>query len=205
MHVTYAEPTPLQLDALREVANVGCGHAASALSRLVGGSRVSIGVPHVSLATLAELPRLLGGPKLPVVAATLEIVGQLGGHLLVVLPEGDARALTGLMLDEEIEGLLEGAHKDAFGEVANILASACLSAIGTLTGLKLLPSVPQLRQGEVAPLLASEIARGGHATHDPVVALEARFETRTSPPFAGQMVVLPNPESLRTLLGRLGV
>ncbi|MFN7133862.1 MAG: chemotaxis protein CheC, partial [Myxococcales bacterium] len=43
-----ADPAGLQerdLDALREMTNIGCGHAASALSRLVGDRRVSIEVP----------------------------------------------------------------------------------------------------------------------------------------------------------------
>jgi len=38
----------LQLDALREVANIGAGHAATALSQLTGRT-VMIGVPEVNV------------------------------------------------------------------------------------------------------------------------------------------------------------
>ena len=38
--------TPLQLDALREVANMGAGHAATALSQMTGGT-IMISVPTI--------------------------------------------------------------------------------------------------------------------------------------------------------------
>ena len=36
-----ADLQELQRDALREVANIGCGHAANALARLMGGKPVT--------------------------------------------------------------------------------------------------------------------------------------------------------------------
>lgn len=204
-HLSFAEPTPMQLDALREVANVGCGHAASALSKLVGGRKVEISVPHAGLAQVAELPRMLGGETLPVATASLDIVGQLSGHLLVVLPQQDAQALTGHMLGQAQVGELCGDHRDAFSEVSNILASACLSAIGTLTGFKLLPSVPTVKQDSAGRVVAGELAFRKVGVNDVVVVLEARFQTVASPPFSGQLLVLPDAKSLRSLLQKLGV
>lgn len=204
--MNFSEPTPLQLDALREIANVGCGHAASALSKLVGGRKVEIAVPHAGLAQLAELPRMLGGRALPVVAAGFDIVGQLSGHLLVVLPQDDAQALTGHILQQPPQsGPLRGAHRDAFSEVGNILASACLSAIGALSGFKLLPSVPNLKQDCAGAVVTEEAAQRKIGLDDVVVVLEARFATVASPPFSGQLLVLPDPASLRMLLQKLGV
>jgi chemotaxis protein CheC len=203
--LNFSEPTPLQLDALREIANVGCGHAASALSKLVGGRKVEIAVPHAGLAQVAELPRMLGGEGLPVVAAGFDIVGQLTGHLLVVLPQDDAQALTGHMLRQQQQGPLEGDHRDAFSEVGNILASACLSAIGSLSGFKLLPSVPNLKQDLAGRVVAEEALQRKIGLNDVVVVLEARFATVASPPFSGQLLVLPDPASLRLLLQKLGV
>ena len=47
-----------QLDGLREVANIGAGHAATALSQLTG-HRVTIEVPEVSIVPLAEVGSVL--------------------------------------------------------------------------------------------------------------------------------------------------
>lgn len=197
-----AAPTQLQLDALKELCNIGCGHAAHALSRLVGGRRVDINVPTAMLASAEELPRLLGGAHEPVVCAQLDIVGPLNGSLLVVLSSEDAKLLTELLLGAAPEGTLAGAHRDAFSEMANILASACLSAIGNLTGLKLLPSVPRLSEDSAASVVAGAVNKGPRELG---VVLEAQFTTVTSPSLSGHLVLVPDPNSLKALLQKLGV
>ena len=62
-------PSETQLDALREVANIGCAHAVSALSRLVGGRNVQIDVPRVLVAAVADLSAMVGNETTPAVAA----------------------------------------------------------------------------------------------------------------------------------------
>ena len=59
----------LQLDALKEVANIGAGHAATALSQLTGRT-IMIGVPEVNIRPLEEVPELLGASD-EVIAAVL--------------------------------------------------------------------------------------------------------------------------------------
>ena len=49
----------LQLDALREVANIGAGHAATALSQLTG-STIMITVPTIHITRLEDVPLQLG-------------------------------------------------------------------------------------------------------------------------------------------------
>jgi len=49
----------LQLDALKEVANIGAGHAATALSQLTH-RRIMISVPEINIARLEEVPSLSG-------------------------------------------------------------------------------------------------------------------------------------------------
>ena len=195
-------PTPLQLDALRELCNIGCGQAANALSRLVGGKRVDINVPTAVLAGAEELPKLLGGAQEPVICAQLDIVGPLNGSLLVVHSSDDAKLLTQLLLGSAPAGPLEGAHRDAFSEMANILASACLTAIGNLTGLKLLPSVPRLVEDTASGVISAAVSR---VPRELGVVLEARFSTVTSPSFSGHLLLVPEPGSLKGLLQTLGV
>jgi chemotaxis protein CheC len=45
----------LQLDALREVANIGAGHAATALSQMIN-STIMISVPTINVSRLEEVP-----------------------------------------------------------------------------------------------------------------------------------------------------
>ena len=197
-------PSDLQLDALREVANVGCGNAASALSRLVGGRRVSIEVPRALVVDVDDLSALVGGHERQVVAATLEIKGQLAGRVMVVLESGDAHRLCELLLNAPTENKLREAERSAFSEAANIVASACLTAIGQLTGLSLVPSVPTVDEDDGASVVEELLHRSDPSVGVAVV-LETRFTASAALPFEGQLLVVPHPASLKQLLSRLGV
>ncbi len=194
-------PSDIQLDALREVANIGCGHAVNALARLVGSRTVHLSVPRAMVATAAEVAELLGGGETRVVAAKLGMQGQLRGVLLLVLPESDSRALEALLLRREDAPAEE--RESALSETANIVASACLSAIGTLTGWRLLPSVPVLVRGTAGPVLAGIVAETEGDNR--VVVLETRFSSVGAPAVSGQMLLVLERDSSKALLARLGV
>jgi chemotaxis protein CheC len=194
-------PSDLQLDALREVANIGCGHAVNALARLVGGRTVNLSVPRAVLAAAAEVAELLGGGEAPVVAAKLGMEGQLRGVLLLVLPREDSAALESLLLRRQDAPAEE--RESALSEAANIVASACLSAIGTLTGWRLLPTVPELVRGTAGLVVSRAVAeaQGG----DRMVVLETRFSAVGAPAVSGQVLLVLERESSKALLARLGV
>lgn len=52
-----------QLDALREIGNVGAGNSATALSQVIN-RRIDMNVPKVALVPLEMVPDLVGGPML---------------------------------------------------------------------------------------------------------------------------------------------
>ncbi|MET0403267.1 MAG: chemotaxis protein CheC [Cystobacter sp.] len=194
-------PSDIQLDALREVANIGCGHAINALARLVGGRTVNLSIPRALVAEAPEVVELLGGPDTSVVAAKLGMDGELRGVLLLVIPTADSVALESLLLRRDDAPAEE--RESALSETANIVASACLSAIGMLTGWRLLPTVPVLLRGAVGPVLGNVLVdtRGDGR----VVVLETRFDSVGVPQVSGQMLLLLDRDSSRALLARLGV
>jgi chemotaxis protein CheC len=198
--VSLPLPNDAQVDALREVANIGCGHAANALSRLMGGRKVDLSVPRVQSGGANTVATLLE-PDAPGVAVSLGICGELQGTLLLVLPREDAGALESQLLGGQPA---EQAERDSVvAEVANIAASACLSALGKLTGWKLMPTVPTLRRGGTRDALALAADGRAHSSHE--VVLEARFLAASVPPVGGQLLLLLERESARSLLARLGV
>ncbi len=202
--MNMAEPSELQLDALREVANIGCAQGVSALSRLVGGRKMVIDLPRVLVAGVGKMASLVGGDELPAVTAEFALHGQLTGRLLLVLPEADANKLKTLLLEHARATPIAAHAESALQEAANIVASACVSAISTLTGLRLLPSTPTLSTGKSGELVAAVLAASG-APAGLVVALEARFQTEVAPALCGRLLVLPDREALPTLLAALGV
>ncbi len=192
------QPTAPQQDALREAANIGGGHAASMLSRLVGGLGVMVEVPRIAPADGQQLVTMLGGPGTHVLGAEFTIEGGLDGKLFWVLPKDDAHRLGARLLRRPTSaGHLSADETLALSEAANIVASACLSVLGGLTRLKLAPSPPDLASGDVATLL-------GGVGHEGWV-LETRFFSTDAPSFGGQLLLLLSREGVKTLLERLGL
>src|SRR5678809_1682031 len=87
----------LQLDALREVANIGAGHAATALSQMIGGT-IMISVPTINVSRLEEVPPQISAPEEPVAAVLMHMMGDLTGRTLLVFPKPTAVRLSELML-----------------------------------------------------------------------------------------------------------
>ncbi len=195
-------PSAQQLDALREVANIGGGHAATAFSKLVGGRTVKIEVPRVSF-EVSELAELVDGDS-QLVAISFQILEELSGRMLLLLTEPDAHALCQLLLNDAHSGELNEAERSALCEAGNIVASACLAAVGTLTGLKILPSAPSLCYGHETEVLhgaAPELADSS----SPMVVMQIHFFTAKSPYVRGQLILMPERRSLATLLSKLGL
>ena len=191
--MTTANHSERELDALREVANVGCGNAATALSRMVGGTPVRIDVPRVLPPRPDSLLPLVDGEG-GVVAAALEIEGGMSGQMLLVWPEQDARELMALMGAEE---------ESALAELANVVCSACLTGIAALTGLQLQPTPPEILSGTglqvVDGFLPPERAERA------AVVLEARFHATHVPPLSGRFFVIPDRSGLARLMRAIGL
>src|SRR2546422_8730271 len=87
----------LQIDALREVANIGAGHAATALSQLTN-RRIMISVPQINIVRLEEVPDLLGTPQDVVAAVLMHMLGDLTGRTLLLFPELVGRRVCDMLL-----------------------------------------------------------------------------------------------------------
>lgn len=194
-------PNERQIDALREVTNIGCGRAVSALAQLVGGIKIQIDVPTVVQASIPDVLQLLGGAKSRVVAVGLSMQGAMTGKLLLILPEAGAHQLCSLLLGSPSDGLFQEAQHSAMGEVANIVASACFSAIGTLAGIHLVPSIPRLVQDRADFAVSSMLA---FDSHSPRLLMACRFAAAVGN-IAGHILVFPDESSIGQLLSRLGV
>lgn len=195
-----ASTTALEQDALREVANIGAGHAASMLARLVGGVGVMLDVPRVLPGGAISMTTLLGGEGTQVVAVRLTIQGGLRGQMWWVLPREDAARLGGRLLRRPaLHGKLSGDEHSALAEAANVVASACLDAIGQMSRVPLLPSTPEVFEGDVSELLSRE------EVPPPPLVLESRFHSTDAPTFGGQLVLTFDGISVAVLMEKLGL
>src|SRR3954463_6339121 len=86
----------LQLDALREVANIGAGHAATALSQMTNRT-IMISVPEVNVRPLEDVAELFGSPEPGIPAVPPHMMGALTGRTLLMFPEPSARTLSDIL------------------------------------------------------------------------------------------------------------
>ncbi len=193
-----------QLDALRELANIGCGHAASALSRLLGAGAIGIEMPRAEFVDVVALCEHVGGHDTPLVGVATDVSGTLSGQLVVLMPDADARALAGLLLRTMAPtGPLSSEAQSAICEAGNIVGSACLSALARAFSLEVMPSVPRLIQDTAAALLQALDLPHGQAKR--ALVLETRFLAHKCSELAGHLLILPDMPTLPRLLGAMGV
>jgi chemotaxis protein CheC len=126
---------PMQMDALREVANIGAGHAATALSQMTN-QRIMISVPQISVTPLEEVSVHIGAPEEPVAAVLMNMLGDLTGRTLLVFPRNTAMRVAEMMLRK--------LEQSAIMEAGNILSGAHMNALSDFMGIMLLPSPPSL-------------------------------------------------------------
>jgi chemotaxis protein CheC len=189
--------TPLQQSALREIANIGSGHAATALSQLLGRP-VEISYSEALLTVLAEAIDRIGAPMSRSALVDTPIQAD-GGTVLLVFPDDTGEQLCQLLgtnLEEEM-------GRTALQEVGNILATSYLNAIVEMTGMELEPEPPTVEIDLLGQLLSQSAASSGSPT-DPTVLMRSQLTVEASTAKFSFLFV-PRIGSVETLLDRLGV
>jgi chemotaxis protein CheC len=190
----------LQLDALREVANIGAGHAATALSQMVGET-IMITVPTINIARLEDVPVQMTEPDEPVAAVLMHMVGDLTGRTLLVLPRRTAvRLASRLLKKQQNEEMLSEMGQSAIKEAGNILSSAYMNALSDFMGMLLLPSPPSLAIDMSEAVLTTAYLQFG-TDRDYVVCVESEFVMdETNERLRGFFLLLPDAPSLAAIL-----
>ncbi len=194
----------IQLDALRETASIGAGHAATALSQMTG-TPIMIKVPAISVASLDALPSQFSVEEEPVAAVMMHMLGDLSGRTLLVFPKPTVMRLAELMLRRPVGSSVAFSELEtsAIKEAGNILSGAYMNALSDFLGMLLLPSPPSLVIDMSNAVLTSAI---GEFAPDPdsILCVESEFQlTEMNQTLRGFFLLLPDPASLQVMLRAL--
>jgi chemotaxis protein CheC len=196
----------IQLDALREVANIGAGHAATALSQMTG-STIMITVPTINIARLEDVPPQIAAPEEPVAAVLMHMLGDLTGRTLLVFPRPTAVRVSELMLRRPrgSAGELGELEQSAIKEAGNILSGAYMNALSDFMGLMLLPSPPSLAVDMSSAVLTTAYLQFG-TDRDYVFCVESQFYMKElEEHLRGFFLLLPDFASLQAILRAIRV
>ncbi|HWL40310.1 MAG TPA: chemotaxis protein CheC [Gemmatimonadaceae bacterium] len=163
-----------RFDALREVANIGAGHAATALSTLTS-TRIMISVPMVNVVPPGDfVPEI--APDVEVVAVQMGMSGDMKGRTVFLLPAEAGLRLAERMLRRQrgSSSSLGELEQSALNEAGNILAGAYLTALSEFLKMRLMLSPPTLTRGDTQHALD---AFGDHAPRAdaPILCVETEF------------------------------
>jgi chemotaxis protein CheC len=188
----------VQLDALRELANIGAGNASTALSGMLGRP-VDLKVPDARVVPMTQAVEELGAPESEVTGIALGVLGDMPSIVLMLLAPADAESicrLLGLEPDSEYA-------ESALGEIGNVVGTSYLNALSGMTGLELEPTPPATATDMLGSLVQTVLASRA-AVSDSALLLDSSMVVEGE----GCSIVFllsPDHDGAGELLSRLGV
>jgi chemotaxis protein CheC len=143
----------IQLDALRELANIGAGTASTALSEMLGRS-IDLAVPAVSVLPMADAVDEIGSPEQEITGIMLGVEGELPATVLMLLTPENAEKIC-VMLGLEPDSDLA---PSALGEIGNVVGTSYLNALAGMTGLEVEPTPPATVTDMLGAIVESVLA-----------------------------------------------
>ncbi|HPT87877.1 MAG TPA: chemotaxis protein CheC [Bacillota bacterium] len=202
--VTIENLSNVHLDVLKEIGNIGAGHAATALSQLMS-ERIEMTVPNVSILTLSKVSDFLGGPEKIVVGIYMKVFGDAPGKIIFLFNYDDAQTLVKIVNSKTLPGdvEIEDLDQSVLQEISNIMTGAYLNAISRLTGLNMLSSVPAYACDMAGAIINSALLDFG-MVGDYAMLIDTQFKM-TQEKMDGHFFLIPDPGSLQVILEAIGV
>lgn len=200
----YDELSPVAIDCLREIGNIGSGSAASSLSQMLG-KPIEMRVPDVCVLEYQQIIDTMGGPEKIITGILVRLQGDIKGMMMFLLEDSFAQVvLSTFMSQEKIElTKLDDMQLSVITEMGNIMAGSYLRALATLTGLTIdmeIPSMTVDMLGAIMSVPITEFAQVG----DKVLFINDGFSV-DGVDIKSNIILIPEMDSLETLMKKLGV
>lgn len=197
----YSNLSPVQLDALKEVSNIGTGNAATALSQLLN-KKIDMSVPSVNIIPMSELFNEIGEEKLAV-GVIVRVLGDAPGNILFVFDKDTALGIVESLTGQKDETLTD-MSSSVLCEIGNIISGSYMNAIFKLTNLVMTPSVPAVTYDMLGAMLSTTFIESGQYD-DNVLDFETVFLQDKEKNINGHFYYIPVPGSLEKILNSLGI
>jgi len=187
---------PAQIDALKEMVNIGVGHAAGVLNAMLN-SRVQLHVPVVESMDFERLQaKILQLGRGSLSSVRIGFKGPFSGNASIVFPAEGAVKLVNVLTDIEVDsGSLNEMRISTLTEVGNIVLNGVMGAIGKELKLHVYYSLPLYLDNPFEVLLSSMQSQPGSS----VVWVQTSF-TVESESIIGDIILVFEVGSLDFLL-----
>ncbi len=200
----FEELSPVAIDCLKEIGNIGSGNAASSLSAMLSKS-VRMRVPHIRVLDYQTAIDEVGGPEQVLTGILVTFKGDIKGMIMFLLDNAFAKIVVNTFMGKDNIDVLkmDEADTSAVKEMGNIMAGSYLNALAALAGFTVAMDVPSMTvdmMGAImnAPMTAfSEIG-------DKVLFINDGFII-DGVDINSNIILIPEMESLDILMKKLGV
>ena len=194
----------IQKSALLEAGNIGSGHAAIALSQIMG-KKIMIAIPSIEVIEISKIASVVSDKECDVVLVRLLVYGDAKGAMVFLMEKEMAHILCDLGMGQPrgTTNLLGELETSALKEVGSILSASYLSALSEMTGLSMLVSTPESSIGSVDKMrdfLATTIVKQDSELDVFCIRTEfMQLETKID----GYLIFVPACNAIKTLVDTL--
>ncbi len=200
----YDEMDDMSKDMLREIANIGTGNAATALSTLLQRP-VNIQVPQISFLEYDKVTESMGGPETVMAGLLLMLHRDVNGMMILLMNEGFAQMAISTLLGQNFTNFtdLDEMSLSAMQEMGNIMAGSYVNAISLITGLTIDISPPDICVDMVGSILSVPAIHFANIS-DQAIFIEDSFSGNGAGE-GSNILLIPEVESLDKILEKLGM
>jgi len=198
-------PSFLRIDALKEIGNIGAGHAVTGLSKLLK-RRIDISVTSVDLIPLKIIYNFFNGPESMVSVVYIEgYCEDFRGMMFLIFPHPESMRIVEVATgkNRHDEKLWDEYSLSVLKEVGNIMCGCYLTALASFVDRKLMQSVPQVSHDMLGAVMDSVLVDLSMES-DYALVLETAFSLGENE-CKGFLFFVPTSESLDVIYESIGV
>jgi chemotaxis protein CheC len=195
----YIELSEMQVDAIKEIGNVGIGNASTVLSKLVN-KKVKLSFHETKFVPLEQFGNFIGGSDTVVASLAVNVLGDLSGRSFLIFPKESALMLADVMLGRESDTSdFDDMAKSALNELGNIFVGAYLSSMANMLGIVVLPAVPEFIEDMAQAIVDSVLIDIGLYAND-VLCIKTNIAVEEHDITGGEFILILTPDSLTKCL-----
>jgi len=200
----FEDLNAMHLDVLTEIGNIGSGNASTALSAMIGKD-TSIKLPQVMTLDFQDAIEHCGAPDEIRATVLIRLKDEIEGMILLMITRELAEVILNIFFQKTDIDLLALDENDASAltEIGNIMGSSYISAIATLTGLKVGVETPSFTVDMLGAVMSVPVIEFGEVG-DKLLCIDKSIEI-DGVCIKSNMMLIPTVDSLSVLFSRLGI
>lgn len=200
----FEELSPIAIDCLQEMGNIGSGNAASSLSAMLS-KPVTMHVPKVSVLDYQAVIDKVGGPEKIMTAILVTFKGDIKGMMMFLLENAFAQIVVNTFMGKDHIDVIkmDEADSSAVKEMGNIMAGAYLSALAAMAEFTIEMDPPSMTVDMMGALMSAPMTTLNEVG-EKVLFIDDGFKIDFVN-IDANIILVPEMESLDTLMKKLGV